>query len=101
MNKIKFQLISILRKVRGSVSIILTAALVILVIFEVLVIKRAVTTVLDIAHGKPQVVTSQLVRINFTAYDKVVDRIQGAPSFTPAITITSNPFGINTSNQKK
>lgn len=97
MKKIKFKIISFFGKVRGSAPILLTAALVVLLCMEVLVLKRAITTVLNIARANPTVEASQLVRINFSDYEKIVKRIQSAPGFKPNQTLGSDPFGSSVS----
>src|SRR5437868_6822334 len=101
MNKIKFQILSLLGKLRGSISIFFSAALVLLIIFEILVLKRAITTVLNIARANPTVQASQLVRINFNAYDKIVKRIQDAPSYVPDQSLYSDPFGSAVTGKDK
>lgn len=101
MNKIKFQILSIIQKLRSNVSILLTIGLALLIIFEIFVIKRAVTTVLDIAHANPPVEASALVRVNFSNYDKIVKKIESAPQYIPNATVTSNPFGINSPSKPK
>jgi hypothetical protein len=101
MKKIKFKILSLIQKFRTNISILLLAALLVLIFFEILVIKRAVSTVLDISRANPAVQASQLVRVNFSAYDKVVNRIESAPGFSPRITIQNNPFGIGEGDKAK
>lgn len=100
MKKLKFKILSIFGKAKANISILLTAVLLILVVFEALVVKRAISTVLNVMNAKPAVEASQLVRINFSAYDKIVKRIQDAPGYASEKTLYTDPFGTKTSSDK-
>lgn len=92
--KFKIQALAVFAKFKGSISIILIAALVVLIAFEIFVLKSAIATVVNIAKANPAVQASQLVRIDFAAYDKIVQRIGGASNYNPSPAIFEDPFGV-------
>lgn len=94
LDKIKNFAFKIVAKFKSSISIVLTTALIILVIFEIFVLKRAISTNLTIAKANPPVQASQLVRINFTDYDKIIKRMSDASGFVAPTIIYDDPFGI-------
>lgn len=70
------------------------AAFIILLFFEMLEVKKSLQIILSANREPPPPVTQRGVRINFSDYDKVVQKIQGAQSFIPSDGVAKNPFGI-------
>jgi hypothetical protein len=70
------------------------ASLVVIGVAAALVLKHSVVTVLRIARYEEPFMGSRLVRVNFTGYESGLKRIEASTKFTPAASITQNPFGL-------
>lgn len=66
-----------------------------LIVAEVFVINHSLQTVLRFqAQGQVQV-KSKGVKINFTAYDEVITKVDEADTYQPVVRQLRNPFGVN------
>ena len=77
---------------RRNSSFIFLVLIIGLLICEGFVIKNAVFKVLNWSDQIPPITVAKGVRINFTNYDQVVDRIQRAQDFKPEGDTSRNPF---------
>jgi hypothetical protein len=66
----------------------------ILVVFEIFEVKNSVDIALNVNQAPPLVTAEKGVRINFSQYETVVQRIEAAPNFVPDAPITQDPFSV-------
>jgi len=82
----------ILAKFFKNLSWLFFAFFLLLLVFEVLEIKTSVGIILNI-NQEPTLQTKEKgVRINFDAYNQVVNRIEAATNFQPSGGVIRNPF---------
>lgn len=67
-----------------------------LLVLEIFEIKTSVGIIYNINQSPTVVSKEKGVRINFEAYNKVVNRIESVPNFQPSGGITRNPFADST-----
>ncbi len=98
MNFGKFTLIDLRQGnfARKIFKLLFLLAFLILLVFEGFVIKASVSKVLNWEDQVPVVNAAKGVRVNFSDYDKVVNRINSAGSFRPSEGFTRNPFNPKT-----
>lgn len=92
--KFNFDLKTLGRKMTKSASWLFFAALLLLLVFEVLEVKTSVDIALS--AGQTQLVPSSQkgVRIDFAGYQTIINRIQAAQNFTASTTIAQDPFSV-------
>lgn len=64
----------------------------VVLVLDVLTLKRSYTILSQAKTNDLGITTSKSVRIDFDAYNKVIDRIQKSESYTPDPVTVSNPF---------
>jgi hypothetical protein len=70
------------------------AAFLLLLVLEAFEVNHSVQIILSANHNPPETVQQQGVRIDFTDYNSILQRIEQAPNFTPtASSSMPNPFG--------
>src|SRR5438128_2694377 len=75
-----------------SISAAFWAALVVVVLLELWVVKGSFDIILS-TKNTPAASPSRQVRINFSVYDQILKRLQSADSYQPQPVTTPNPFG--------
>lgn len=95
MKVTNINLVSIGTVLKGNMNSLFFAMLICLVVAEIFVINHSVQTILRFqAQGQVEV-KSKGVRINFTAYDEVINKVDEADAYKPVIQQLRNPFGVN------
>lgn len=80
-------------KLRSNLSIVFWLMLVILLLVEGLVLKKAYDKI-AIARTEVEIKVSRQVRINQAAYNDAVRRVESGSSYSPQPPLDSSPFGI-------
>lgn len=97
--KIPINISSIYGKAKQNVSVVLLAALIILLLMEAWTIKGS-WAVLAASKDATLIVPPRLVRINFTVYDSIVKRVENSAAYDPKPFIYRNPFGYTDKTTK-
>lgn len=98
--KFNFSYKSIIPFFKKQTSAIFWLALIILLILESFVINRSVQIILEVHRTQNVMVNGRLVRINFSVYNQIVERISKASVYTPQDPIQTNPFGLSSKSTK-
>jgi hypothetical protein len=85
-------LITSAKDLRGQLILIFWFVFLLLLFFQVSIIKTSVKHVLNPGGIITEVKTSQGVRINFKNYDEVVAKIERAEEFETSPRVNKNPF---------
>ena len=82
-------------RLRKQTGLFFWIALVVLIMLELLVLRRSATIMISIKNVDQPLEISQTVRVNFTAYDDISQRIDSASSYSPPPDINQNPFAAS------
>lgn len=80
---------------KENINSLFLAMLMCLIAAEVFVINHSVQTVLRFQAQGHVEVKSKGVRVNFTAYDEVIKKVDEADTYEPVVQQLRNPFGVN------
>lgn len=94
--KLSFDLKSIGQSLLKKFSLVLWVMLGLVILAEAWVIKGSVDKVLT-ATDQSQFANTQLVRVNFDAYDRIEKRLMDNENFLPPEPETADPFGLRPS----
>lgn len=83
---------------KRSSTAVFWAALIVLIILEVMVLRRSVAIALSLRKPPPAPLPNRSVRVNFSAYDEVIKRIEsgqqgGLQNLQSLPVIPAEPFG--------
>lgn len=92
--KLKNLIAGLWGKVQKKAFLVFWLILVIVFAFEILVIRGALGIIIKPAGEPLTVKKSKGVRLDFTGYNNVVERMDTANSFKAEIKVIDNPFGV-------
>ena len=90
--KLSLNLSGIYRGAKQNTSMVLLIVLVILLLLEAWTVKGS-WGVLSDSKNTTLIVPAKLIRVNFNAYEAIVDRIETASNYAPDPFVSRNPFG--------
>ncbi len=93
---IKFDYKKIIQVLLKNFAIVLWVFLGLVIIAEGFVIKDSFSKILTVAD-QSQFVGSQLIRVNFTAYDQIEKKLEENSKFLPSFDNIPDPFGVKSS----
>ncbi len=91
---IKFSFAGVYSKAKQNISIVLVLVLAMLLLLEIWTVKGS-WGVLVASKDNTLIIPPKLIRVNFSAYNSILSRMENAAAYDPEPLIQRNPFGVH------